>query len=83
MWMWSPLCFLELAVLRRSGLVSTCREGSTVFFSLAGMRVAELLAVDQAIPTSSLSEQLQLLEDSPTQPIEGSGDPATMPGAAA
>lgn len=51
----------QLAVLRRAGLVTTRKEGSTVFYALVGNQIAELLAVARSILTSVLSEQAELL----------------------
>jgi len=53
----------QLAVLRRAGLVSTRKEGSTVYYSLTSPEVAELLAVARRILTSVLTGQVELLED--------------------
>ncbi|WP_051581820.1 ArsR/SmtB family transcription factor [Pseudonocardia acaciae] len=53
----------QLAVLRRAGLVSTRKAGSTVFYSLTSPHVAELLAVARRILTGVLSGQAELLED--------------------
>lgn len=53
----------QLAVLRRSGLVSARREGSTVYYALTSRQVAELLAVARHILTSLLTEQMGLLTD--------------------
>lgn len=52
----------QLAVLRRAGLVTTRKEGSAVFYSVTGPRVAELLTVARAILTGVLSGQAELLE---------------------
>lgn len=53
----------QLAVLRRTGLVSTRKEGSSVFYSLTSPEVAELLRVARQILTGVLSGQMELLED--------------------
>jgi ArsR family transcriptional regulator len=53
----------QLAVLRRAGLVTTRKVGSTVFYSLTSPYVAELLAVARRILTEVLSGQIELLED--------------------
>jgi DNA-binding transcriptional ArsR family regulator len=53
----------QLAVLRRAGLVTNRKEGSTVFYSLTSPYVAELLAVARRILTEVLSGQVELLED--------------------
>jgi DNA-binding transcriptional ArsR family regulator len=51
----------QLAVLRRSGLVSARREASTVSYSLTSPQVAELLAVARRILTTLLADQVELL----------------------
>lgn len=53
----------QLAVLRRSGLVTARREGSTVYYALTSPQVAELLDVARLILTSVLSDQIGLLTD--------------------
>jgi DNA-binding transcriptional ArsR family regulator len=53
----------QLAVLRRAGLVTTSKEGSTVIYSLTSPVVAELLAVARRIMTEVLTGQVELLED--------------------
>jgi DNA-binding transcriptional ArsR family regulator len=53
----------QLAVLRRSGLVTARREGSSVFYSLASDQLAELLAVARSILTTVLADQMDLLSD--------------------
>ncbi|MGZ0153482.1 ArsR/SmtB family transcription factor [Kribbella sp. WER1] len=53
----------QLAVLRRSGLVSSRKHGSTVIYSLTSPEVAELLRVARSILTGMLSEQAELLQD--------------------
>src|SRR6266496_3868897 len=46
----------QLAVLRRAGLVTFRKEGSTVHYSLTSPEVAELLAVARRILTEVLAE---------------------------
>ena len=58
----------HLAVLRRAGLVTFRREGSTVFYSLTSPQVAELLAVARRILTEVLAGQVELLADLQTVP---------------
>ncbi|GAB3444112.1 ArsR/SmtB family transcription factor [Actinophytocola sediminis] len=53
----------QLAVLRRAGLVTTRKEGSTVYYSLTSPHVAGLLAVARKILTGVLTGQAELLED--------------------
>jgi DNA-binding transcriptional ArsR family regulator len=51
----------QLAVLRTAGLVTTRKEGSTVYYSLVSSQIADLMAVARSILTSVLSEQAHLL----------------------
>jgi DNA-binding transcriptional ArsR family regulator len=53
----------QLAVLRRSGLVTTRRRASTVYYSLANPMIAELLAVARHILATMLTDQIELLSD--------------------
>ena len=53
----------QLGVLRRSGLVVTRKEGSTVFYSLRDPAVIDLLAVAKRLLINSLSESQELLAD--------------------
>ncbi|MEV5506736.1 ArsR/SmtB family transcription factor [Streptomyces orinoci] len=53
----------QLAVLRRSGMVTAAREGSTVVYSLAGGEVAELLATARRILAQVLTGQEELLTE--------------------
>ncbi|MEV5239079.1 metalloregulator ArsR/SmtB family transcription factor [Streptomyces cinnamoneus] len=53
----------QLAVLRRSGIVTATREGSTVVYALAGGDVAELLGAARRILTELLTGQEELLTE--------------------
>ncbi|MEU4091547.1 metalloregulator ArsR/SmtB family transcription factor [Streptomyces sp. NPDC026673] len=53
----------QLAVLRRSGIVTAERSGSTVVYSLAGGDVAELLRAARRILTELLTGQQDLLAE--------------------
>ncbi|WP_439657714.1 ArsR/SmtB family transcription factor [Lentzea sp. HUAS TT2] len=53
----------QLAVLRRAGLVTTRKEGATVYYSLTSSHVAELLVVARRILSAVLAGQVELLED--------------------
>ena len=53
----------QLAVLRRANLVTSRKQGSTVYYSLTSPHVAELLAVARQILTGVLSGQADLLQD--------------------
>lgn len=53
----------QLAVLRRAGLVTTRKQGTTVIYSLVAPEVAELLTVARRILTDVLVEQAEVLRD--------------------
>jgi ArsR family transcriptional regulator, arsenate/arsenite/antimonite-responsive transcriptional repressor len=53
----------QLAVLRRSGIVTAARDGDTVVYSLIGVDVAELLRTARRILTDLLVGQQDLLAD--------------------
>lgn len=53
----------QLAVLRRSGIVTSTREGSTVIYALAGGDVAELLRAARRILTELIAGQNELLAE--------------------
>lgn len=62
----------QLAVLRRSGIVTATRHGTTVVYALAGGDVADLMRAARRILTQMLAEQNQLLaelQQSLTEPI--------------
>ncbi|MEU2421936.1 metalloregulator ArsR/SmtB family transcription factor [Streptomyces sp. NPDC007851] len=64
----------QLAVLRRSGIVVSTREGSTVRYELAGGDVADLLRAARRILTELLDGQNVLLAelreaDASTEPV--------------
>jgi DNA-binding transcriptional ArsR family regulator len=54
----------QLAVLRRSGIVTSARDGSTVVYSLAGADVAELMRAARRILTEMLADRHQSLAGS-------------------
>jgi ArsR family transcriptional regulator len=53
----------QLAVLRRANLVTSRKQGSTVYYALTSPRVAELLAVARLILSGVLAGQADLLRD--------------------
>lgn len=53
----------QLAVLRRSGIVTATRNGSTVVYALAGGDVAELMRAARRILTEMLAGQQDLLDE--------------------
>lgn len=53
----------QLAVLRRTGLVSSVRDGSTVVYTLATSDVAQLLLYGRRILASMLTNQDRLLDE--------------------
>ncbi len=68
----------QLAVLRRSGIVVSIREGSTVSYALAGGDVAELLRAARRILTELLAGQNELLvelrqNDTSLPPVSSGG----------
>ncbi|MFD9063440.1 ArsR/SmtB family transcription factor [Kitasatospora purpeofusca] len=70
----------QLAVLRRSGIVTATREGTTVVYALAGGDVADLLRAARRILTGLISEQHALLaelravtDDPPEEGVPGDG----------
>jgi ArsR family transcriptional regulator len=63
----------QLGVLRRAGLVTTRREGKTVFYTLACPEMAELLAVARRILTEVLTGQTGLLRDLQAVPVAAAG----------
>jgi ArsR family transcriptional regulator len=67
----------HLAVLRRAGLVTFRKEGSTVYYTLTSPQVAELLAVARRILTEVLAGQVELLADLQTvSPMPRSSPPS-------
>ncbi|MFC8431846.1 ArsR/SmtB family transcription factor [Streptomyces sp. NPDC057253] len=53
----------QLAVLRRSGIVSSQREGSSVVYALASGDVADLMATARRILTEMLTGRNELLAE--------------------
>ncbi|TKK91422.1 winged helix-turn-helix transcriptional regulator [Herbidospora galbida] len=63
----------HLAVLRRSGLVSAQREGTSMVYALAGGQVAGLLRAARELLTEKLSGQNELLIELRGEKAETSG----------
>lgn len=53
----------QLAVLRRAGMVSSAREGSSVVYALSSPDVAQLLAAARGILTGLLTDRDDLLAE--------------------
>ncbi|MFC5909959.1 ArsR/SmtB family transcription factor [Streptacidiphilus monticola] len=53
----------QLAVLRRSGIVTSTREADTVVYQLAGTDVAELMRAARRILTDLIAGQQELLDE--------------------
>ncbi|MDA8371635.1 MAG: metalloregulator ArsR/SmtB family transcription factor [Nocardiopsaceae bacterium] len=53
----------QLAILRRSGIVTAARDGATVVYALAGGDVAELMRAARRILTEMLTDQEELLDE--------------------
>jgi DNA-binding transcriptional ArsR family regulator len=58
----------QLGVLRRAGLVSTRREGSTVHYAIKDPLLVDLLAVARQLLLGSLSETRDLLSGLQAEP---------------
>lgn len=72
----------QLAVLRRANVVTTRREGNTIFYSVRDVRVTELLAVARSILLASLQDSqilLASLEEKTTTKPASSAAPPTEP----
>ena len=52
----------QLAVLRRAGLVTTRKEGSTVFYAVRDPSIVELLAAAKRVLIATLTETQNLLD---------------------
>nr|WP_269153412.1 metalloregulator ArsR/SmtB family transcription factor [Streptomyces halstedii] len=61
----------QLAVLRRSGIVTSVREGSTVVYELAGGDVAELMRAARRILTEMLAGRNELLAELRESEVSG------------
>jgi len=59
----APNLSQQLAVLRRTGIVTANREGATVVYALAGGDVADLMRAARRILTEMLAGQNQLLDE--------------------
>lgn len=57
-----PTVSRHLKVLRERSLVSTDREGSTVYYSLTDTRVIDALDLLRAVLSDSLAQQAQLMQ---------------------
>lgn len=58
----------QLAILRKAGLVSTRKEGTSVHYSLRDPQLAELLGLAKQLLISMLAQSQDLLDD-----LQGSG----------
>jgi ArsR family transcriptional regulator, arsenate/arsenite/antimonite-responsive transcriptional repressor len=67
----------QLAVLRRSGAVTSTREGGTVRYALAGPDVADLMWAARSFLTQILDGQAQLLDELRDEPATAEPQPAT------
>jgi ArsR family transcriptional regulator len=61
----------QLAVLRRYGIVTSRREGSTVVYEIASSDVAELLRVARRILTELIAGQSELLAELRAADVKG------------
>ncbi len=68
----------HLALLRRQGLVSSRKEGTSVYYRVSDPRTLELLELARGIITSTLERSQALLEDLAVEdfgPAPGEGTP--------
>jgi ArsR family transcriptional regulator len=63
----------QLAVLRRAGIVTATRDGSTVTYALAASDVAELMGAARRFLTEVLARQGELLAELSRPAGSGSG----------
>ncbi|MFF4319412.1 ArsR/SmtB family transcription factor [Streptomyces sp. NPDC001568] len=71
----------QLAVLRRSGIVVSIRDGATVSYALAGGDVADLLRAARRILTELLAGRNELLEElRQVEPTAAPAGPVRTPG---
>ncbi|MBX3079534.1 MAG: helix-turn-helix transcriptional regulator [Salinibacterium sp.] len=63
----------QLAVLRRASVVSTRRDGNTIFYSVRDPRMAKLLAVARQLVVSNLEDSRTILASLEEEGIEASG----------
>lgn len=59
----------QLAVLRRAGLVSSRRDGTTVLYTLSSPEVAEMMAAARAVLGNVISGQQSLLAELRAEPV--------------
>lgn len=72
----------QLAVLRRAGVVTTRRDGNTIYYTVRDPRMSDLLAVARQLLLASLQDSQSLLTSLEEEGSKGAGsnDPGT-PGA--
>jgi len=58
-----PIVSQQLARLRAGGIVTSRKEGTTVYYALANPRIAEILAVAKAILSHRLTGHRTLLQE--------------------
>jgi ArsR family transcriptional regulator len=69
----------QLAVLRRTQLVTATREGNTVVYALSTPDVSELLRTARAILTDMITDQGRLLDQLRADPDRGDGAAGSTP----
>ena len=63
----------QLAVLRHAGLVTTRKQGTSVFYTLVAPDIADLLAVARRILTEVLAGRVEVLRDLQAAPPKAVG----------
>lgn len=52
----------HLAILRRAGIVTSSRDGSSVFYTLSSPDIADLMSVARRVLATVLADQAELLQ---------------------
>jgi DNA-binding transcriptional ArsR family regulator len=63
----------QLAVLRHAGLVTTRKQGTSVFYALISPDIADLLAMARRILTEVLTGRVEVLRDLQAAPPKAAG----------
>lgn len=63
----------QLSLLRKSGVLSSRRDGTNVYYRVRDPRTLELLDLSRQILTSQLEEQQELLQDLTSAPPKSRG----------
>ncbi len=70
----------QLGVLRRAGVVTGRKQGTSVIYSMASPDMTELMTVARAVLIGMLEDQADLLEDLRADGLAGEGSTDGVPG---